>query len=100
YYTKTGQVCDKLSFISNGYLLVFVETENKEVTQWVSSPGYFVAELASLLFQKRSRWNIQALTDCSLHSIQGKSYLDLRNTIPEWHEIEKLFIAKCFTILE
>src|SRR5690606_40003204 len=46
------------------------------------------------------RWNIQALTDCSLHSIQGKSYLDLRNTIPEWHEIEKLFIAKCFTILE
>lgn len=100
YFTRTGHVCDRLSFIQSGLLRIYVSTENKEVTQWISTKGYFVTELNSLLFRQRSRWNIQALVDCELYTISGEDYARLAGEVPKWHELEKLFIAKCFTTLE
>ena len=100
FYTKQEGYCNKLSFIKSGYMRMYTHSGEKEITQWVSSPGYFVTELSSLLFQQRSRWNIQAITDCTVYTIYGEDYYNLKNSISEWHEIEKLFIAKCFTILE
>ena len=33
YFLKAGKQCDKLSFIQAGILRIFVEAEDKEVTQ-------------------------------------------------------------------
>jgi len=74
--------------------------EDKEVTQWISTKGYFLTDLASFTFNTPARWNIQALTDCELYTIERQEYESLGDTIPEWHRLEKLFIAKCFIILE
>lgn len=100
YYLKSGRFCDKMSFIKSGLLRVYVTTEDKEVTQWISSKGFFVTDLSSFIFQTTARWNIQALTDCELYTIDRKEYLQLGKHVPHWHELEKLFIAKCFTMLE
>jgi CRP-like cAMP-binding protein len=43
---------------------------------------------------------MQALTDCELYTIDKNNYDALGNNIPEWHKLEKLFLAKCFIILE
>jgi CRP-like cAMP-binding protein len=56
--------------------------------------------LASFVFSQPSRWNIQALTDCELYVIDSNDYQNLGEIVPKWLELEKLFIAKCFTILE
>jgi CRP-like cAMP-binding protein len=77
-----------------------VNAEQKEVTQWISSKGYFVTDLASMVFDTPARWNIQALTDSELYTINKTDYNKIGTLIPQWHQIEKLFIAKCFTILE
>lgn len=100
YFLKTGQICNKLSFIKSGYLRVFMTTESKEVTQWISTQGYFVTDLSSLLFGSPARWTIQALTDSELYTISKTDYAKIGNLVPQWHELEKLFIGKCFTILE
>ncbi|MEJ7677979.1 MAG: Crp/Fnr family transcriptional regulator [Segetibacter sp.] len=100
YFLKTGKSCDKLSYIQSGLLRIFKETEDKEVTQWISTQGYFVTDLSSLLFESPARWTIQALTDSVLYTINRKDYKKIGNLVPQWHELEKLFIAKCFTILE
>jgi CRP/FNR family transcriptional regulator, anaerobic regulatory protein len=100
YFLKSGKACDKLSFIQNGLLRIYTLQDGKEVTQWISSPGYFVTDLSSLMFDTPARWNIQALTDCSLFTIDKADYKNIGKLIPGWHELEKLFIAKCFTILE
>jgi CRP-like cAMP-binding protein len=100
YFLKTGRPCDKLSFIKSGLLRIFIATEDKEVTQWISTQGYFVTDLSSLLFETPARWTIQALTDSELYTISGEDYRKIGNLVPKWHELEKLFIAKCFTILE
>ena len=39
YYLKTGKLCHKLSFIKSGLLRVYVDLEDREVTQWISNLG-------------------------------------------------------------
>jgi len=100
YFLKTGSSCDKLSFIQSGLLRVYTLTETKEVTQWISTKGYFVTDLAGLVFESPARWTIQALTDTELYTISREDYKKIGAILPRWHELEKLFIARCFTMLE
>jgi CRP/FNR family transcriptional regulator, anaerobic regulatory protein len=100
YFLKSGRACNQLSFIQSGILRVFVDAEDKEVTQWISTKGYFITDLSSLVFETPARWNIQALSDAELFTISRTDYIRIGTLIPKWHELEKLFIAKCFTILE
>lgn len=100
YFVKSGRYCDKLSFVQSGLLRIFASAGEKDVTQWISTKGYFVTDLSSLIFQTTARWNIQALTDCDLYTIDKGSYENIIKVVPNWHELEKLFIARCFLILE
>ena len=74
--------------------------ENKEVTKWISTPGYFVVDLSSFIFQHPARWNLQALCDCELYAIDLEKYRQMSKLVNRWAEMEKLFMAKCFAILE
>lgn len=100
FFLKQGQYCKRLSFIKKGYIRVYAATEKKEITQWISTKDYFITDLASLIFDQPARWNIQALTDCSLYSISEKNYKKIGNLVPQWDKLEKQFIAKCFMTLE
>lgn len=100
FYLRTGRYCEKLSFVKSGLLRIYVSTEDKEVTQWISTKGYFITDLSSLVFDSPARWTIQALSDAELYTIKKEDYNQLGNKIPKWHLLEKLFIAKCFTMLE
>ncbi len=100
YFLKTGKYCNKLSFLQSGLLRVFVTLPNKEVTQWIATPNYFITDLSSFLFGELSRWNIQALTDVTLFTIDREQYQTMGKLIPKWNEFEKLFIGKCFVTLE
>lgn len=100
YFLKSGHVCNKLSFHKTGIIRVYVTTEEKEVTQWISTKGYFVTDLSGIIFNKSSRYNIQALTDCELYTIDQNDYKNIGHVIPQWMELEKLFIARCFIYME
>lgn len=100
FFLKTSKQCERLSFIRAGMLRIFVDTDGKEVTQWISTPGYFVTDLSSFVFETPARWNIQALTDCEIYTISRKDYKQLGAILPSWHMLEKRFITKCFILLE
>lgn len=100
FFLKKNQYCNKLSFIQSGHLRIFTDFNGKEITQWISSKSTFVTELNSFMFHQKSRWNIQALTDCTLFTIEKENYNSLNTTIKNWHKIEKQFIASCFIKLE
>ncbi|QMU28032.1 Crp/Fnr family transcriptional regulator [Adhaeribacter radiodurans] len=100
FFLKEGQVCNALSFHKSGLIRVYVNTDRKEITQWISTKGYFVTDLSGIIFNQPSKWNILALTDSQLYSINKSDYNNLGHIIPQWHELEKLFIARCFTLLE
>lgn len=100
YFTKSGQFCEKLSFVRSGFIRVFANANDKEITQWISTKDSFITDLYSFTFKHRAKWNIQALTDCELYTIDKKNYTHLNNLVPNWPEIEKQFIAGCFVQLE
>lgn len=100
YFLKTGRASDRLGFVQSGIIREFVTVGDKEVTKWISTTGYFVADLSGFIFKTHSRWNIQAMTDCELYLISRNDYLKLGEHVLRWNELEKLFIARCFTVLE
>lgn len=100
YFIKEGQRQKRLAFILDGYLRVYRYTNEKPITQWISSADEFITDLAVLSFDSSARWNIQAVTDVKLLEITAADYEKINELIPDWQEIEKLFIAKCFLTLE
>jgi CRP-like cAMP-binding protein len=101
FFLREGQYCDRIAFIRSGLIRIYRLTEDgREVTQWISTPGYFVTDLASFVFDAPGRWNIQALSDCSLFSIDRASYHAIAKSVPKWPELDKHFIARCFILLE
>ncbi|MCU0430156.1 MAG: Crp/Fnr family transcriptional regulator [Cytophagaceae bacterium] len=100
YFLEQGRSCERLSFVKSGMLRMFIHNEHKEITQWISTPGYFVTDLSSFLFGTPSRWNIQTLSDCEIYTITKSAYQQLGKELPQWHMLEKLFLAKCFATLE
>jgi len=100
FLLHTGQYAKKLSFIQDGFIRLYVNENGKEVTQWISTKGYFVTDLSSFIFNNPARWNIQALTDIEIFSINKADYEKLTSILPHWQQTEKAFLAHCFTILE
>lgn len=100
FLLKGGKRCDNLSFVQSGLLRMFAITDGKEVTQWISTKGYFSTDLSSFVFETPSRWIIQALVDTELYGISKEDYKKIGDLVPTWHELEKLFLARCFVILE
>ena len=56
--------------------------------------------MPSLTFNIPSRWNIQALSDVSLYTIQKENYNKIVEAVPRWPEIEKHFLIHCYGIME
>jgi len=100
FLLKAGRRCDNLSFVQTGFLRMYISTEEKEITQWISTKGYFSTDLSSFVFETPSRLSIQALTDTEVYSITKTDYKKIGELTPKWHEFEKLFIVRCFIILE
>ncbi|MDV3751557.1 Crp/Fnr family transcriptional regulator [Elizabethkingia anophelis] len=100
YFLNTNKECDRLSFVQSGFLRIFFETEDKEVTQWISTKGYFITDLSGFIFGQPARWTIQALTDAEIYTIRKSEYEKIKTIIPRWLELERLFIVRCFTTLE
>lgn len=99
-FLRAGQYGQRLGFVQSGYLRIWEQHEDREVTQWISGPGYFVTDLRSLVFDEAGRWQIDALGPCSLMTISGENYRALSDAVPTWEKLEKQFLAKCFAIME
>jgi CRP-like cAMP-binding protein len=100
YFQKSGKQADRMGFVQSGIIREFVHIKDQEITKWISTKGYFVVDLASFFFHQPARWNNQALTDCELFVIDARNYGQISKAIPRWPELEKLFLAKCFMVLE
>jgi CRP/FNR family transcriptional regulator, anaerobic regulatory protein len=101
FFLKEGRYATQLGFLQAGILREYlVHDAGREVTKWISTKGYFAVDIASFLFNQPARWNLQALTDCELLVISRANYANIGKLVPTWQELEKLFLARCFTMLE
>ncbi len=87
FFARQGAACERLAFVDVGLIRVYARSGYKEVTQWISARGHFITDLSALLFQTPARWNIQALSDCSLFEISGEDYRRLREQVADWDRL-------------
>jgi len=100
FLLKRGKSCDKLSFVQSGFLRMYLTNEDKEITQWISSKGYFAVDLSSFIFETHSKFSIQALVETEIHWICRDDYKKINAMVPLWYELEKMFLIRCFTFIE
>ncbi len=100
FICEQGRTCRQMSFIAEGILRVYAHNGQREVTQWISTPNYFITDLSSFVFDGSARWNIETLMPTVMYTISKANYREIGKLVGGWHELEKLFIAKCFTLLE
>ncbi|BDD08455.1 cAMP-binding protein [Fulvitalea axinellae] len=100
FFVKSGRFCNRLSFVSSGYLRVYAFADGRDVTQWVAKPGQLLTDLSSFVFESPARWNIQALTDCEIFTVSKADYGRFGDVVKDWERLEKMFIAKCFLTME
>jgi len=100
YFLKAGRMSERLAFVQEGILREYVARDEQEVTKWICTKGYFVVDLSAFIFRKPARFNLQALTDVELHVIDAANYKRIGEVLPDWNELEKRFITRCFSALE
>lgn len=100
FFTKSDQVCDRLSIVKSGILRVYTLSDGKEITQWISTENFLITEVMGFFFDLPNRWAIQAFTDTELLTITKTNYHKLCKDFPKWNEIEKRLIVKCFAVIE
>lgn len=100
FFLETNKKANKLAYIQSGFLRIFVDNGEKEITQWISTKGYFTTDLSAFINNQNSRWNMQALEDTVCHVITKSNYDKLVETLPQWPEFERYFIVHCFTTME
>ena len=95
-----GDSVRKLYFLESGFIRIFFEENGKEITQWISTPGYFLTELRAFYGKKPSRWSMEALSDTVVYTIGKDSLEVLEKEFPDWVKYERNFITKCFETIE
>lgn len=100
FLLKSGKICRQMAFIESGYLRMYDIVDGKEITLWISSNNKFITSLSSFIFETKNNWNIQAVTDCKLYTINRKNHFRLNNTEPKWLEFDNILLANSFSLLE
>lgn len=100
YFLKEGQYVKQMGFVEKGILREFLYVNEKEVTKWFSTSGYFAVDLSGFLFDQKSKVSYQAMTNVELLTISKENYNKISSRVSRWDKLEKMFLAKCFTVLE
>ena len=100
FFIKSGSLCRQMAFIENGYMRMYDIADGKEITLWIASQGKFITSLSSFIFETSNHWNIQAITDCTLHVINREDHFKLNKTQPKWLEFDNILLANSFALLE
>ena len=100
YFLKEGQYVRQMGFVEKGILREYLYVKDKDVTKWFSTPGYFAVDLSGFLFNQKAKVNYQAITDVEFLTISKDNYNNISSLVKRWDHLEKLFLARCFSVLE
>lgn len=100
YFLQEGKYVPEMGFVENGVLREFLYVNDKEVTKWFSTSGSFAVDLSGFLFDRKSKVNYQAITDVEMLTISKANYNIISSVVPRWDKLEKMFLAKCFMVIE
>ncbi|MBB1139318.1 Crp/Fnr family transcriptional regulator [Myroides sp. WP-1] len=97
---EVGKKADQLFFLAEGFIRIHADFDGKEITQWISFPGYFLTDLSSWFFDQPAKWSLTTLSPVVVWSLSKSNYNIVQREVSHWHTKEKLFIGHCFDLME
>ena len=98
--TRVGEIAKQLILIESGYLRMFRVENGKDNTLLIAGKGKFVTAISSFVHQQPSRWQIEALTDATIHLIKRDSHFRLCERHRCWLDFENMLLSKAIEALE
>ncbi|MFN4315465.1 MAG: Crp/Fnr family transcriptional regulator [Chitinophagaceae bacterium] len=96
YLVKKGQFVNSYYFIQSGALRLYLDKGDKQFTVWLAFENDFFTELNSVSSGTPTNFNIQAIGDTSLLTIEKGRMDELYKQIPAWQQFGRIIWEEAF----
>jgi CRP/FNR family transcriptional regulator, anaerobic regulatory protein len=97
FLIKNLQTCVDLAIVKKGCFRIYYSENNKEINAWFAFELMPVTEMQSFISQKPTKYNIQALENCEIYSI---NYHDLQQLYRQFNTFQNFGLRLTEQILE
>ena len=92
-----GEICDKQYFITKGCVRFYINNaKGVEQTMQFGIENWWITDYLSFQYQTPTRFNIQAIENIEVLSIDRKSFDELLERVPKLEKYFRLVIQKSF----
>jgi CRP-like cAMP-binding protein len=100
YFAKEKQVCQKFCFVESGILQHSILINDEEKTTYLALRNSVTSSLDSFLNKKPSRKSIKAIADCKLWIVDLKTFKNLIENNPAFHQFYYNLIEKQICLID
>ncbi|MBL4587580.1 MAG: Crp/Fnr family transcriptional regulator [Flavobacteriales bacterium] len=100
YFVDEGLVCDRIGFLTKGYVRCYYEINDTEVTTMVLGKHNIITSHTSFTLQRPSIVYVEALADCELLTLSYESMQELYQQFPKWERLGRLITEQVYGYME
>jgi CRP-like cAMP-binding protein len=97
---KSGEICDKIYFVTKGAIRGCVKEANKDITTWITVENELVAAIYSFILQIPSYENMEAIEDSDLMAMSYTDMKKLYEIAPETNIMARRIYEKYYSDAE
>ena len=100
FFVKEGEVCQYFCYVESGILQHSIMVDDEEKTTYLALRNSVTSSLNSFLFNKPSRKNIKAISDCGLWIVDLKTFKNLIENNEAFHQFYYNLIEKQLCLID
>lgn len=100
FFVREGETCNYFCYIESGILQHSIVVDGEEKTTYLALRNSVTSSLNSFLFDKPSRKNIKAISDCELYVIDLKNFKKLVQNNLAFHQFYYNLIEKQLCLID
>jgi len=100
FLVKEGEVCTYFCYVESGILQHSIVVDGEEKTTYLALRNSVTSSLNSFLFNKPSRKNIKAISDCNLWIVDLKTFKNLIENNKAFHQFYYNLIEKQLCLID
>ena len=100
FFVREGEVCQYFCYVESGILQHSIMVDDEEKTTYLALRNSVTSSLNSFLFDKPSRKNIKAISDCGLWIVDLKTFKNLIENNEAFHQFYYNLIEKQLCLID
>lgn len=100
FFVKEGDVCQYFCYVESGILQHSIMVDDEEKTTYLALRNSVTSSLNSFLFNKPSRKNIKAISDCGLWIVDLETFKNLIQNNEAFHQFYYNLIERQLCLID